>query len=133
MIVFFSFWPKAGKLAYSWSSLVVILDQIKLSSEGQLNNKRQDSNKGQLVKKISDVFLKIPAEGREVSILILHGRTRNCKGQLDNESQLNNEGQLNNQGQLVKNSSDIFEKSRPKAGKLAYSFGIEESSIVKDS
>jgi len=40
--------------------------------------------------------------------------------QINNEGQLNNKGQLNSKGQLVKKSSDVFLKSRPKAGKLAY-------------
>jgi len=57
----------------------------------------------------------------------------NNQGQLNNETQLNDKGQLNSKGQLIKNSSDVFLKSRPKAGKLAYSFFMEESSIVKDS
>ena len=57
----------------------------------------------------------------------------NNKGQLNNERQLNNKGQLNSKGQLIKKSSDVFFQSRPKAGKLAYSFFMGESSIVKDS
>ena len=32
-----------------------------------------------------------------------------------------------------KKCSEVFLKSRPKAGKLAYSFFMGESSIVKDS
>ena len=44
----------------------------------------------------------------------------NNQGQLNNETQLNDKGQLNSKGQLIKNSSDVFLKSRPKAGKLAY-------------
>ena len=79
------------------------------------------------------MFLKIPAEGRVVSTLLLHGRKLNSKGQLDNERQLNNKGQLDCNGQLIKKSSDVFLKSRPKAGKLAYSFFMGESSIVKDN
>ena len=92
----------------------LILHGRKLNSKGQLDNERQLNNKGQLnckgqlIKKSSDVFFEIPAQGREVSILILHGRKLNSKGQLNNKRQLNNEGQLNSKGQLVKKSSDVF-------------------------
>ena len=67
----------------------LILYGRKLNSKGQPNNERQLSNKGQLnekgqlVKKSNDVF-QIPAEGREVSTLVHHGRNLNCKGQLSN-------------------------------------------------
>ena len=74
------------------------------------------------------MFFEIPAEGREVSILILHGRKLNSKGQLNDERQLNDGEQLNCKGQLVKQNSDNFF-----AGKLAYSFFMGESSIVKDN
>ena len=47
--------------------------------------------------------------------------------------QLGNKGPLSNKGQLVKKSNDVFLKSRPKAGQLAYVFLIKESLIVKDS
>ena len=66
------------------------------------------------------MFFEIPAEGREVSILILHKRKLNSKGQLNNKRQLNDEGQLNCKDQLVKKNSDVFLRSRPKAEKLAY-------------
>ena len=73
------------------------------------------------------------AEGPEGSPLILYGRKLNSKGQPNNERQLSNKGQLNSKGQLVKKSNDVFFKSRPKAGKLAHWFIMEEISIVKDS
>ena len=93
---------------------IFILVVRKLSSKGQLNNKRQPNNKGQrnntgqLIRKSTDIFFEIPAEGREVSIVILHWRKLNSKGQLNDERQLNNTGQLNSKGQLVKKSSDFF-------------------------
>ena len=88
----------------------------KLSSKGQLNNKRQLNNegqlnnKGQLIKKSSDDFFELPAEGREVSIVILDGRELNSRGQLSNERQLNNEGQINDLGQLVKKCALFHDK-----------------------
>ena len=104
---------------------ILILHGRKLNSKGQLNDERQLNNKGQLnckgqlIKKSNDVFLKIRAEGREFSIFILVVRKLSSKGQLNNKRQLNNKGQRNNTGQLIKQSNDMFLKSRPKAGKLA--------------
>ena len=67
------------------------------------------------------VFLKSrPKVGKLAYMIILYGRKLNSKGQLNNKRQLNDEGQLNNTGQLVNKNCDVFWKSRPKAGKLAY-------------
>ena len=59
--------------------------------------------------KTAVMFFEIPAEGREVSMIILHWRKLSSKRQLINRRQLNDEAQLNDKGQLVEKSSDVFE------------------------
>ena len=58
--------------------------QGQLKSKMQLNDKGHLNKKGKLVRKSGDVLIGIPAEGREVSIFIPHGKELNSRGQLSN-------------------------------------------------
>ena len=65
------------------------------------------------------MFFGIPAEGREVSIVILHGRKLNSKRQLSNKRHLDDKEQLNNKDSSSKKVVMFLLEARPKAGKFA--------------
>ena len=98
----------------------------------------QDSSSKKVV-----MFFLIPAEGREVSVFIFHGRKLNNERQLNNKRQLNKKVQLNWEGQLVKKGNYIFSKPgrRPESQHtddvfvfaVELSFTIEFSFIVAHS